>query len=122
MEITEDKIVYGNNTFTIVNEVPDGYKIWNIGPYMLKGFVPLCRLRQDFLQKGLYVIEKDCLLAIKSEGSDKIMAAIGGGYHTVALMEKFLSDNPEPKKDSWEAKQVSRINEALPYMKKIKGL
>lgn len=50
MEITEDKIVYGNNTFTIVNEVPNGYKIWNIGPYMIKGFVPLCRLRQDLLQ------------------------------------------------------------------------
>ncbi len=122
MEITEDKIVYGKNTFTIVNEVPDGYKIWNIGPYMLKGFIPLCRLKQELLQKGLYVIEKDCLLAIKSEGSDKIMAAIGGGYHTVALMEKFLSDNPKPKEDSWEAKQILRIKAALPYMRKIKGL
>ncbi|WP_024858997.1 hypothetical protein [Ruminococcus albus] len=122
MEITEDKIVYGKNTFTIVNEVPDGYKIWNIGPYMLKGFIPLCRLKQELLQKGLYVIEKDCLLAIKSEGSDKIMAAIGGGYHTVALMEKFLSDNPKPKEDSWEAKQILRIKVALPYMRKIKGL
>lgn len=122
MEITEDKIVYGKNTFTIVNEVPDGYKIWNIGPYMLKGFIPLCRLKQELLQKGLYVIEKDCLLAIKSEGSDKIMAAIGGGYHTVALMEKFLSDNPKPQEDSWEAKQILRIKAALPYMRKIKGL
>lgn len=122
MEITEDKIVYGNNTFTIVNEVPNGYKIWNIGPYMLKGFVPLCRLRQDLLQNGLYVIDKKCLLTIKTEGADKIMAAIGGGCHTVALMEKFLSDNPKPKEDSWEAKQILRIKAALPYMRKIKGL
>ena len=114
-------ITHGCDSFRIVLEVPDGYKIWNIGN-MLKGYIPLCRpkLHQPF--DGAYEIEPDTLLAIKTDGADKIMAAIGGGCHTVALMKKFLRENPDPKSGSWEEKQVQRIREALPYMQAIKGL
>ena len=115
-------IIHRNDSFRIVKEVPGGYKIWNIGPNMAKGYIPLCRskLHQPF--DGACEIEPDTLLAIPTEGADKIMAAIGGGCHTVALMESFLADNPAPVTGSWEEKQVERIKEALPYMRKIKGL
>lgn len=115
-------ISHGCTSFRIVEDVPGGYKIWNIGTNVLTGHIPLCRpkLHQPF--DGAYEIEADTLLAIKTDGADKIMAAIGGGCHTVALMQEFLKANPAPDLGSWEEKQVQRIMEALPYMKAIKGL
>lgn len=115
-------ITIGCDSFRIVEEVPDGYKIWNVGANMLKGYIPLCRHKMHQPFDGAYEIETDTLLAIKTDGADKIMAAIGGGCHTVALMQKFLIDNTAPKPGSWEELQVQRIREALPYMSKIKGL
>ena len=121
-KIDKKQITFADYTLKVVDEVPGGYKIWNIGPYTLKGYIPLCRIKSRRRMDGLMEIEVGTLLAVKTEGAYIIMNAIGGGCHTVALMEKFLLDNPDPVKGSWEAKKVYWLKRALPYMKQIKGL
>lgn len=117
-----ERITDGNNTFEMVNEVPPGYQIWNIGKNMIDGYLPLCRLsaRQPF--PGGRSIETDTLLAIKCEGAQDILAFSTNGQNTVMEVEQYLKNNKNAKPGTWSHEMVKRMKKALPYMKQIKGL
>ena len=68
-------ITNGNDIFELVNEFPLGYHIWKIN--MCDGYLPLCRLRFFQPFPGAQYIELDTLKAIKCEGAQIILAAIG---------------------------------------------
>ena len=110
----------GNNIFTIVENSPLGYKIWNIGNNMVEGYLPLCRLSQYQPFDGGRVTETDTLKAIKTDGAQKILAAIGGGQDTIKKMENYIRRYADAKPGTYAHKQVERIKEALPYMYELK--
>lgn len=103
------------DTFEIVEEFPLGYTIWNIGQHMPDGYLPLCRVIA-----GTYQIEPDTLKAIKIDGAQKILAAIGGGQSTIETMERYIRRHQNAKPDAWEYRQVCRMREALPVMREIR--
>ena len=115
-----ESITHNGDTFEIVEEFPLGYEIWNIGKNMLDGYLPLCRLSQKQPFGGGRCIEIDTLKAIKCNGAQAILAAIGGGVNTLNDMENYISKHQNAKPDSYEHLKVQRIQKALPFMYQIK--
>jgi hypothetical protein len=114
-ERTMNKITSGDWEFEIVDHVPPGYIIWNIGKNMIDGYLPLCRLAAVQPFPGGRSIETHTLKAIKTEHAQTILAAIGIGPGTVKEMEDYIKKHP----NKWG---VDRMKAALPHMRDIKGL
>lgn len=113
-------ITSGKNTFELVDYVPHGYQIWNIGKNMIDGYLPLCRLSPHQPFPGGRNIEVDTLKAIKVDGAQTILAVTTGGQGTIDEMEKYLNQYKNAKPGTWSYSQVERIKKALPIMKQIK--
>ena len=112
------------NTFEIVDFVPLGYQIWNIGKNAPDGYLPLCRLKsnQPFNQSfdsGME-IETETLKAIRIDGAEIILAAIGDGQNTIELMERYIKRYRNAKPGTYSYRQVKRMEKAIPIMKSIK--
>lgn len=75
---------------------------------MIDGYLPLCRLasRQSF--PGARDIDTDSLKAIKTDGAQIILAAIGYGPNTPETMEGYIKKHNDYASRSMKA--------ALPYM------
>jgi len=106
-----------NNRFQIVDEIPLGYDIWNIGEHMPEGWLPLCRLceYQPFI--GAMNIEPDTLKAIKCEGAQEIMKASIVGLDTLEKVEEFIE---KYEGHTYKEYELKRAKAALPYMQKLK--
>lgn len=118
--MTRQTITNGKYTFEIVESVPFGYQIWNIGKNMIDGYLPLCRLCSHQPYRGARNIETETLKAIKIDGAQTILAAIGGGQNTIEAMEKYIRRYQNAKAGTWSRRQAERMKEALPIMRKIK--
>lgn len=105
------------NVFELVDSVLPGYTIWNIGKNMVDGYLPLCRLKPVQPFPGGREIEADTLKAIKCDGAQVILAAVGYGPGTPEEMEKYISKH---KGTGRHATAVERMEEALPYMHRLK--
>ena len=92
----------GEHVFEIVDRVPCGYTIWNIGKNMVDGYLPLCRLK-----------------AVKVDGAQIILEAVGGGQNTPEQMEAYIKRYRNAKPGTWSYKQVRRMKAALPIMRKF---
>ena len=74
-----ETIKSGEDIFEIVNSVPCGYVIWNIGENMIDGYLPL-------VQVGGYdgcQVNIETMKAIKLDEAQTILAAIGHGENTI---------------------------------------
>ncbi len=102
----------GDHSFEVIDYIPWGYRIWSIGKNMVDGYLPLCRLK--FIQpfEGCMKIETDTLKAVRCDGAQVILAAVGHGYNTIPKMEEYL----KAPKDEY---LTNIIKKALPYMKKL---
>ena len=79
MQGQKEFLIVGDHTFQVVDFVPFGYEIWNIGKNMPKDYLPLCRLSAYQPFPGGRNIEVDTLKAIKIKGAQLILDAIGYG-------------------------------------------
>ena len=103
--------------YEVVSTRPFGYEIWNIGKNNApKGYLPFCRLssRQPF--PGGRNIEADDLRALKCDGWDVILDAIGFGPGNSTEMKKFIKKHERNPRKSWECE---RMRTAIPYLEKI---
>jgi hypothetical protein len=110
-------ITSGKDTFEVVEEVPYGYQIWNIGKNMIDGYLPFCRLSSSRPFAGGMSIEADTLKAIKVDGAQTILAAVGYGPCTIKEMEDHISKYSKRKPH-----ECNKMKAALPYMRQIKGM
>lgn len=113
--MTKETITVGKHIFEIVEAVPPCYQIWNIGKNMIDGYLPLCR---TFFET--YEIDPDTLKAIKIDGAQIILEAVGGGQMTIESMERYIKQYKNAKPETWAYRQVQRMKKALPIMKQIK--
>jgi len=109
-------ITHGGHTFELVDHIPQGYTIWNIGKNMIDGYLPLCRLAYFQPFPAARNIEVDTLKAIKCDGAQVILAAIGWGPKTAEEMERYIEKHSGTGK---RAVAVKRMKKALPLMRKI---
>ena len=106
-----EKTTVGEHEFELVDSVPFGYIIRNIGKNMIDGYLPLCRLsdRQPF--PGGRSIETNTLKAIKVDGAQTILAAAGCGPNTVKEVEAYIEKHSTTKYRDWETDRKStRLN------------
>lgn len=112
---------FGTNVYEIVDEVPLGYTIWNIGVNAPEGYLPFCRLSRHQRFEGGRDIETDTLKAMKVEGVQDILAAVSNGYRTLSEMKSYVNNHRIPKTDC-ERRSVALCRKAIPFMLKIKGI
>lgn len=65
------KLVSNGIEFELVEKIPEGYVIWNIGTNMKDGYLPLCQIDNG------YNVNVETLKAIKLEKAQEILAIIG---------------------------------------------
>ena len=98
-------IVDEHHSFQVVDKVPLGYVIWNIGNNMADGYLPLCQVGgPDGCQ-----VNPDTLKAVKCDGAQTILDA----------MRWFLSKHQNAEPGSYNDRCVQRIKAALPYLDKL---
>ncbi|WP_346938120.1 hypothetical protein [uncultured Clostridium sp.] len=105
----------GKDIFELVDSVPVGYQIWNIGKNMIDGYLPLVRVGG---YDGCQVI--GIKKAIKLEGAQIILEAVKGGQNTIESMERYIKRYKNAKHGTWSYRQVERMKRALPFMYDIK--
>lgn len=113
-------ITHQGLTFEIVDTAPLGYDIWNIGKNMVEGYLPFCRLSTHQPFPGATNIETDTLKAVKCEGAQIILAAIGRGPKTIKEMEAYIAKNRNAKPGTCAYTQIERYMAALPYMRQLR--
>lgn len=95
-----ETITLQNYTFGIINAVPDGYMIWNIGDIMPDGYIPLCRLKMIQPFDGAREIETDALKAIPCHDSRRILKAAACGLNTISKMRHYIRTHEKDKHPS----------------------
>lgn len=108
---------HGLHRFELVNEVPPGYEVWNIGDNMAPGYLPLCRLCAVQPFEGGRNIEEDTLKAIKIEGAEKILRATIRGK-TFAEMKRYVLRFAGVDDEKIQH-NIRIFAEAIPIMEKI---
>lgn len=109
-----ETITSGKDIFQIVDFVPSGHHIWNIGKNMIDGYLPLVQLGG---YDGYQVV--GVKKAIKIEGAQTILAAIGWGQGTIKEMETYIKRYKNSKRQV-TLNHVKRLEEALKVMYLIK--
>jgi hypothetical protein len=109
-----EKIISGKHEFEIVDFVPYGYKIWSIGKNMIDGYLPLV-MTGGYDGCQVIGIKK----AIKIEGAQTILAAIGYGENTIEEMEQYIKKYKNSKEEI-KKMQIEKYKKALPIMRQIK--
>ena len=103
---------YGTTyVFEVVESVPQGFKIWNIGYHMVDGYIPLC----EPIEKGSYTINPNTLKAIKYDKAQELLNCVGAGYcGTLKECESYLK---RKKQSSYHSNKCLK---ALPLLKELK--
>jgi hypothetical protein len=109
-----ETITSGKNIFEVVDFIPYGYHIWNIGKNMIEGYLPLVQLGG---YNGCCVI--GVKKAIQVDGAQTILDAIGYGEETIQEMEDYISKHKNSKEEI-KIMQISKYKKALPIMRIIK--
>lgn len=113
---------FTTHSYEVVEEVPLGYMIWNIGHCAPEGYLPLCRPAWPQRWSGARDIEVETLKAMKVDGTQEILAAVGHSCcGTLAEMEAYVEKHKNTTK-TWEKSGVTLCRKAIPYMKKINGV
>ena len=102
-------------TFELVDHVPRGYVIWNIGKNMVPGYLPLV-LTGD--RDGCQVLPGAIKYAVKVDGAQTILAAIGWGELDVQAMEQYIKNN-EGSNDARVLAHIEKLEAALPILRTI---
>lgn len=118
--MTRQIISDNRHTFEIVDFVPPGYQIWDIGENMIDGYLPLCRLKPRQPFEGCREIETETLKAIKIDEAQIILAAVRGGQNTPEKMKRYIKRYGNARPGTFGRRQAERMKKALPYMEKIK--
>lgn len=104
------------HTFELVDKITKPYVIWNIGANIPDGYLPPCKLKPIQPFEGAKCIETESLRAIKMDGAQVILAAIGGGQETIPEMERYIMRYKNARPGTYSYRKVQRMKKALPYM------
>ncbi len=110
-----ETITSERHTFELVDFIPYGYKIWNIGKNMIDGYLPLV-ITGGY--DGCQVI--GTMKAIKCENAQIILSAIGAGQSNIKDMEKYIEKHKNSN-DTWEVMHIERLKNALQILYTVKG-
>ena len=117
--IAERHWPFPEHTYEIVNAVPFGYTVWNIGHLVAGEYLPLCRLSQYQPFPGCQRIDVDSLKAIRCDGAQTILDAVGYGPNTLEEMELFGDKHKMAQPGTSRHRMAERMKDALPFMRSL---
>lgn len=109
--IYKNYLTNGKDVFEIVDFIPYGYIIWNIGKNMTKGYIPLVQVDSE-----CHVLDTP-YKALKIKGSETIMQVAGFG--SLNKMEHIILKGKE--NNSYELRYLDKIIKAVEILKTIRG-
>lgn len=95
------------------------YTVWNIGHPVAGEYLPLCRLSQHQPFPGGQSIDVDLLKAIRCDGAQTILDAVGYGPGTLEEMERFVEKHKMARPGTSRYREVERMEAALPFMRSL---
>ena len=107
MKITS-KILWNENTFEVVDKIPENYFVWNIGSIDgYEEYIPVCELLYP-KTKGCYDINPLTLKAIKLpiEEVHKLMKAAKSGVNSLKSAERALKNSRSGYSSEWKRKKA----------------
>lgn len=121
IERTGDYIIHQDfwgdrKKYWIVDAVPKGYMIWNIGSHAPEGFIPLC------LHDKRYRVDVNSLKVIKCENEEErqyILQAAGWGAGTLRECENNIAIL-KGSKSIMNKHNLDLLQKALPALKKLR--
>ncbi len=122
----ECEVIDGDHRYEIVDSVPNRYFIWNIGKNMPDGYLPLCEdepIVKQMRRRGAfskYAIDPDTLKAIRTDGAQIILAAVGEAGTTPNELKAYRNRHRNAKAGSYAYDICRRIDAAMPYLNEIK--
>lgn len=117
--ITERLGTFPERTYEIVSAVPLGYMVWNIGHPVAGEYLPLCRMSKYQPFPGGRSIDVDSLKAIRCDGAQIILDAVGYGPGTLDEMECFIEKHKMVRPGTLRHREVERMKAALPFMRSL---
>ena len=111
------KIEHRGHTYEIVNSIPRGYEIWNIGSHAPEGYLPLCRLKANQPVKGSKEIEPDTLKIIKCNDTQLIFKA-SMYTPTITDMERYVKRYQNSTSNKVQRK-VNCMKQAIDILKQL---
>lgn len=117
--ITERLGTFPERTYEIVSAVPLGYMVWNIGHPVAGEYLPLCRMSKYQPFPGGRSIDVDSLKAIRCDGAQTILDAVGYGPGTLDEMECFIEKHKMARPGTLRHREVERMKAALPFMRSL---
>ena len=96
------------DVFEVVDAVPAGFFVWNVGEHAPAGYIPLC----ESLPDDKWSVNLGTLKAIKNEHAAEILRAAGAGGTTLEKCRKKATC----RRDEWARERCAA---ALPYMEEI---
>ncbi len=109
----------GDYVFEVVDEIPEGYRIWGVGKNMVDGWLPLCQLSKIQSFEGGRNIDVDTLKAVATPQAQTILkgASVLSSCN-VEVLERFILKNNDNPMKQWE---IGRISPIIPLIKQIPG-
>jgi hypothetical protein len=71
--------------FDTVKQIPSGYVVWNIGPDVIPGYLPLAKM------KNATEVDVDTLKAVKTDKAPIILALSVRGYGTPKKLDRLIA-------------------------------
>ena len=110
------------DVYEVVDSVPAGFMVWNIGEYAPAGYVPLVELLPG--EDWQHNVNMDTLKAIKSDHAREILRAASCGGSTLAECEEIAAKGYSGELDETLGRNadeyaMKRCAAALPYMRAI---
>lgn len=102
-------------TFEIVDKIPPGFTVWNIGAHMgTPEYIPLCQPADT----GIRNIRTDTLKAIKLKPAEvmTLRAAAGYGVDSKSAAQKAIN---RPAKSAMQKQKKQLAERALPIFERI---
>lgn len=119
-EIVKDNGYGRTDHYEIVDAVPAGFFVWNIGEHAPAGYVPLCESMPD----DEWSVNLDTLKAIKHDHAREILRAASYGGYTLKKCREIAAMGYAGTLDEYYSFNIDeyamkRCAKALPYMEQM---
>lgn len=109
----QEVLKHGNHIYEVVDFIPYGYHIWNIGKHMKEDYLPLVQVGG---YDGCQVIGIKKALPLKN--AQVILSVIGSGDDTPEKMKKYIKEH---ELDPENQDRVKLMIESLEILQSVKG-
>lgn len=107
MKITLKVSAHRSRTFEVVDKIPNGYIVWNIGDNMVDGYIPLA------MPMGDYEINPWLLKAIKIDDASDLKLLREGAHYGIISLDTAIKASKIKNTRSHHAKHKKFLGEML---------